>query len=202
MRRTVLLIAALTWALPGSAFGQNQHQSKPNDVGALAGGAIGAGTGALAGAERPCSAGTSCCVSASGEAAKPNAKLVAELMDILNETESPDTFLLTLTCLESVEVEPVAVLPALLRNAERLGITEGIVNRLNDSAKPANAKAEAVAKQQEALLHSLEHFLKACEGAREKKDAGGKGVVPPCVYGSSSAPVANPTGTTSCFSFH
>jgi hypothetical protein len=49
-------------------------------------------------------------------------ELARELLAILNETRSPDTFLVTLSMLQVVKVEARLAVPAIIRNAERLRI--------------------------------------------------------------------------------
>jgi hypothetical protein len=45
---------------------------------------------------------------------------IGELISILNETRSPDAFLVTLSILQEVKPEARVVVPAIIRNAERL----------------------------------------------------------------------------------
>src|SRR5207244_8896475 len=50
----------------------------------------------------------------------PGAGFIDELVSILNETRSPDAFLVTLSILQELKPEARAVVPAIIRNAERL----------------------------------------------------------------------------------
>jgi hypothetical protein len=52
----------------------------------------------------------------------PRKELIEELIDILNTTKSRDTFLATLTLLQPMKKRAQVAVPAILRNAERLGI--------------------------------------------------------------------------------
>src|SRR5262249_12661779 len=49
-----------------------------------------------------------------------DAKFTDELLSILNETKSPDAFLVTLSILQEVKPDAQEVVPAIIRNAERL----------------------------------------------------------------------------------
>jgi hypothetical protein len=50
------------------------------------------------------------------------ADLVSELIAVLNETKSVDSFLVTLELLEDMEAQAQPAIPAIIRNAERLGV--------------------------------------------------------------------------------
>jgi hypothetical protein len=50
----------------------------------------------------------------------PNDDLLRELLAILNETRSPDAFLVTLSILQELKPEPREAVPVIIRNAERL----------------------------------------------------------------------------------
>jgi hypothetical protein len=49
-----------------------------------------------------------------------SADFIGELISILNETRSPDAFLVTLSILQEIKPEARTVVPAIIRNAERL----------------------------------------------------------------------------------
>jgi len=51
---------------------------------------------------------------------------VAELLAMLDETESADTFLVTLEALVGIEPERKGLLVAVIRNADRLGLLKGL----------------------------------------------------------------------------
>jgi hypothetical protein len=53
--------------------------------------------------------------------------LVNELVAILNETASRDTFCMTVQILGALKADPRLVAPAIIRNAERLKISKGIL---------------------------------------------------------------------------
>jgi hypothetical protein len=58
--------------------------------------------------------------------ASKNIELTQALVAILNETQSPDVLLMTMETLAELKAEPRLVIPALIRNAERLNMLEGI----------------------------------------------------------------------------
>src|SRR5207253_8820767 len=66
--------------------------------------------------------------------------VIAELVAILDETRSRDTYLLTVLALS--QFEDRAAMPAVIRNADRLGLTRGIASA-NPSAG-ANPAQEIV----------------------------------------------------------
>jgi hypothetical protein len=105
-----------------------------------------------------------CCLAAclvawagSGLRAGDNAKTGAEeqsayledLLSILDETKSPDAFMLTLRCLDDDKADPRVLIPAAIRNAERLGI-------LRDHGGKEGRKQERA----ETFAELLEHIHK------------------------------------------
>jgi hypothetical protein len=54
----------------------------------------------------------------------PEKTLSEELVAVLDQTQSPDVFLATVLVLEKVKGDPKCVIPAVLRNAERLRVFE------------------------------------------------------------------------------
>jgi hypothetical protein len=95
--------------------------------------------------EKGCSA---CC---SAMATTTDDHIVQELMTILKETRSPDTFLVTVTVLGRMGPAAKSAIPAIIRNAERLEM-------LTDVANPeAEGRKEEVA---EALMDSMAHILR------------------------------------------
>jgi hypothetical protein len=54
------------------------------------------------------------------QAKDANEGFVGELVSILNETRSPDAFLVTLSILQEIKPDARAVVPEIIRNAERL----------------------------------------------------------------------------------
>lgn len=105
-------------------------------------------TGAYSG----CSAGSNCptatcsTCSKSKETTCDNAKVVTELMAILKDTKSPETFLLTATTLCRLGGEAKRALPAIIRNAERLELLDGLLdsNTTADNREAAQAVFEAI----------------------------------------------------------
>src|SRR5258708_3194104 len=53
---------------------------------------------------------------------KPRTELVEEMIDLLNKTDSSDTFFVALKLLEPLKTDAKMAIPAIMRNAERLGI--------------------------------------------------------------------------------
>lgn len=97
--------------------------------------------GALAGA---------CCGSLKGNCAakvtaaqNKDAVLVAELLKILHETNSPDAFLLSLRVLTELPVDGRAIVPSVIRHAERLGLLSDHVASGRDS-RMAEDVSEAI----------------------------------------------------------
>ena len=82
-------------------------------------------------AEAACK-GKSCCQTAGR--AKSDAEVVAELVAILDRTKSTDTYLATLLALS--QFEDKSPLPAVVRNAARLGLLKG----LTKEEKPSHAQ--------------------------------------------------------------
>jgi hypothetical protein len=81
-------------------------------------------------------------------------KLGQELLTILSETTSEDTFLVTLEVLSAADIDPAVAIPAIIRNAERLGMLDGF------------SKGDRQDKAQEAIGEVLKHFCDKCEGGR------------------------------------
>jgi hypothetical protein len=77
-------------------------------------------------------AGSDCCeAKADGCAAKPcpacaDARLYAELVAIIKETNSPDAFMVAVTGLAATEDHGRKAIPVVIRNAERIGVLKGI----------------------------------------------------------------------------
>jgi hypothetical protein len=86
---------------------------------------------AATGGEGTC--GAACCCAAKGG----DGELYAELVAILKETESPDTFMAAVTGLMATEGHGKRAIPAVIRSAERLGLLNGIAKQLD--ATPAQA---------------------------------------------------------------
>jgi hypothetical protein len=70
-----------------------------------------------------------CVVTAAPPALSP---VVHELVAILNETDSKDTFLVTVLLLKKLGAESKPALPAVVRNAERLAIFKGAATAGDD----------------------------------------------------------------------
>ncbi len=95
-------------------------------------------------------------------AAHENATFVNELLTILNETRSPDAFLVTITVLSELKPDARQVVSTIIRNAERLKLF-------------AQTDPERFSEQQRMILGCLEGLMKH---ARESVPAGaGTGVV-------------------------
>ena len=133
----VLVLGALLRA-PG-LHGAAPPNPAPPINGALIGSGLGAIAGALVAPPPTCSdwqtpaacgpAGAACPLAAppSVSPARVNrAGVVEELIALLDETQSRDTFLTTVVILRSLGSEARPALPAALRNAERLGLLHGV----------------------------------------------------------------------------
>jgi hypothetical protein len=81
-------------------------------------------------------------------------KLAQELLSILNETKSVDTFLITLEVLPAADIDPAVAIPTIIRNAERLELLDGF------------SKGERQDKAQECVGDALKHFCDKCEQGR------------------------------------
>ncbi len=89
--------------------------------------------------------------------------LSEELVAVLDKTQSSDVFLATVRVLEKVKCDPKVVIPAVLRNAERLRIYE--------------SGADSVTGQGSIILKAVEALL-AANGSTETHGTGPKR---PCV---------------------
>jgi hypothetical protein len=78
-----------------------------------------------------------------------------ELFSILDETTSPDAFMLTLRCLDDDKADPRVLIPIAIRNAERLGI-------LRDHGGKEGRKVERA----ETFAEVLEHIHKRMDKAQ------------------------------------
>jgi hypothetical protein len=81
-----------------------------------------------------------CCVLPSPE----NAKLVEELRSLLQDTSSRDTFLLTVKALADIGPEARSAVPAIIRGAERLGLSKDIEQQVMNEQGPGVMIVECV----------------------------------------------------------
>ncbi len=93
---------------------------------------------------------------------------VAELLALINETESPDTFLIAVEALTGLEPERKGLVAAVVRNADRLGILKGIASN-------------KVTEQQEAVAKALEKLLQARTEGKNRGRTSGRTCAPPQV---------------------
>ncbi len=116
--------------------------AKATGVSRTAGTVIGAGVGTIAGA-------------LAGRVRDDHEKhdLLSELIAILNETKSVDTFSVTLAALAEMGPRAEPAIPAIIRNAERLGL-------LKDHLLAKEQNSEAV-KRFEEIAPALERTIKA-----------------------------------------
>lgn len=84
-------------------------------------------------------------------------KLVQELVSILNETKSPDTFAVTASCLGMMGHDARPAVPAIIRNAERLGLLKGISEFLCDEEE--ESKPSKQQKMAEGIMDCLDQIL-------------------------------------------
>src|SRR5262249_2073645 len=77
------------------------------------------------------------------EQASPKKQAIEDLKTILSKTESSDTFLITFQVLAQHSPNDITLLPLAIRNAERLGLTMGLLS--SNQRKP----------EQQAFLQTL-----------------------------------------------
>ncbi len=94
---------------------------------------------------------------------------VAELLTILNETTSVDTFVVTLGMLVELEPERKGMIAAVIRNADRLGLLKGVVT----SGKPI--------PEHEAISTALEKMVAARNEAKNRSTRPATRPQPPAV---------------------
>lgn len=113
-------------------------------------------------------------------------ELVEELVTILNETESPDTVILTASLLASMRPSAKKAVPAIIRGAERVGLLREHCGKATDATKqePIHALAE--------LIHSIALGKNPGEGERDMAAAQGGLCYPPPVAPSYPSPMAMP----------
>jgi hypothetical protein len=87
----------------------------------------------------PCGAARCCAVGA-----PVNGKLVGDLLDILRETSSRDTFLLTVKALADIGPDAKAAVPMIIRGAERLGLSEDLEQQVKDEQGPGVMIVECI----------------------------------------------------------
>jgi hypothetical protein len=106
---------------------------------------------------------------------KPSAPKVAsdepddatELLTLINETESPDTFLIAVEALTGLEPERKGLIAAVVRNADRLGLLKGV----------ASGK---VTEHQEVITKMLDKLVQArTEGRTRGRTSSNRYCVPP-----------------------
>lgn len=76
-----------------------------------------------------------------------NEKLVHELVEILKKTKSTDTFLVTVKALADMGPRARAAVPAIILNAERLGLIKDILKQVDDDEEeeaPGDFIVEAI----------------------------------------------------------
>jgi hypothetical protein len=84
-------------------------------------------------------------------------KLVQELVAILNETKSPDTFIVTTSALGMMGHDARPAVPSIIRNADRLGLLKGISEFAGEEAQEAKpSKQQRIA---EGIMDCLDQIL-------------------------------------------
>jgi hypothetical protein len=85
-------------------------------------------------------------------------KLVHELVTILNETKSADTFVVTASCLGMMGHDARPAVPSIIRNAERLGLLKGasevVCDEESEESKPTKQQRMA-----EGIMDCLDQIL-------------------------------------------
>jgi hypothetical protein len=108
--------------------------------------------------------------------ASKNIQLAQDLVAILNETKSPDVLLMTMETLAELKAEPHLVIPAIIRNAERLNLLEGICT------------SETRNRDQKKILEMLEFFTRRSRLVAKAK----KPLVPTtCTTPSATVPLGS-----------
>ena len=86
----------------------------------------------------------------------------AELVAIIQETESPDTFLVSLMSLVALDPKDTSILPIAIRKAEKLDLLKGLLN-----GGPARPSQEVLMDLFEVMIgDKLEHLMHSNDGAR------------------------------------
>jgi hypothetical protein len=173
----VLLAAAALPAAPPKPEGGQADKGAP--LGAPAGALIG---GPVAGPPKKLAIGS----------ASVRKQVVQELTAILNETDSAETFLVTTMVLEQLGPAARPAVPAIVRNAERLGLFKHL---FRDEGRVTKAQAAESVKHGQAV----DVVLKAVETILQGKQRWGP--APPSAYGpadplrggSYSAPCVPPS---------
>jgi hypothetical protein len=119
-----------------------------------------------------------------------NEKLVHELIAILKKTKSQDTFLVTVRALEDIGPRSRAAVPAIILNAERLGLLKDILQQAEDEEKdgPGIIIAEAI----EHIVAPRRDREAARPGATINYPPAPPVLPPPCVV----SPLRSPAGLT------
>ena len=115
---------------------------------AQAGAVLGSGVGACAGSLTGAAVGAPAKKPAAHAAVR--ATVVQELTAILNETDSAETFVVTAMALEKMGAAARPAVPAIVRNAERLGVLKGLFQ--GDGHGKKAERAEVVMKAIETIL--------------------------------------------------
>ena len=85
-----------------------------------------------------------CCCPQTATAESSGDKLVEGLVAILNETNSPDTMVVTIQALADVGCRARAAVPAIIRNAERVGLLKDILLQGKDDDGPGLVVVDAI----------------------------------------------------------
>jgi hypothetical protein len=135
---------------------------KPNDLLAAAlvfTLALGIGP-ALRGAD-PVSQCPACCEKEASKTQTVKAtkeKVVQELIVLLNETKSPDTFIVTASALGMMGHDARPAVPSIIRNADRLGLLKGISEMIG-SEEAEEAKPSRQQRLAEGVMDCLDQIL-------------------------------------------
>ena len=122
--------------------------------------------------------------SPSAEPSGPNAALIKELVKILDETQSPDTLLVTVGLLAEMKADAKLAVPAAIRAAERLQVfgTSLVSSKNNQEDSTANELAELL----------MELVRREDKGGRVRACAPPPPMLAPAYTGSTPAGVVVP----------
>jgi hypothetical protein len=99
-----------------------------------------------------------------------DAELVDELISIINETNAPDTLVVTVMILEPLGYKARAAVPAIIRAAERLKVWDG--SKVSKRPKAKEEYAEQIVEGIMKILDDAPAATSPCqlEGRKERKD--------------------------------
>jgi hypothetical protein len=117
-------------------------------------------------------------------AAVADQEVIKELLDILNTTESEDTFLVVVMTLTEMKPRDRHIIPRVIRAAERVGVMKGMVRAVREGEKEAEVKNPVTA----GMMELFEVIVNGPEASGRGALAGGVvGAADPC-SGATAVP--------------